>query len=89
LAKPGGFTGKKPFGKPTGEFKPRTFSDRPSAKPGGFKSKKPFAKRSAKPGAAFSGKPGSTFAKFADNKKPFGKRPPARKFKQGKDESAG
>ncbi len=41
--------------------------------------KKPFAK-SSKP-AGSSGKPASTFDKFKDNKKPFGKRPPARKFK--------
>ena len=89
FAKPGGFAGKKPFGKPAGDFKPRKFNDKPSAKPGGFKSKKPFSKQSAKSGAAFTGKPVNTFAKFAGNNKPFGKRPPARKFKPRKDESAG
>ena len=38
--------------------------------------------------ASFTGKPESTFAKFAGNKKPFGKRPPARKFKPNGGESA-
>lgn len=85
FSKPGGFTGKKSFGKPSGDFKPRKFTGKPTAKPGGFAGKKPYAK----PGEAFTGKPSSTFAKFAGNKKPFGKRPPARKFKPGKDESAG
>jgi hypothetical protein len=105
--KPGGFAGKKPFGrssgkpsgfagKPPGDFAPRKFAGKPggfagkkpfgrsAGKPGGFAGKKPFSK----PGAAFPGKPSSTFAKFAGNKKPFGKRAPARKFKPGKDESA-
>jgi 23S rRNA pseudouridine2605 synthase len=76
FGKPGGFAGKKPFGKSSG-------------KPGGFAGKKPFGKPgSAKPGASFTGKPSSTFAKFADNKKPFGKRAPARKYKPREDESA-
>jgi hypothetical protein len=86
--KPGGFAGKKPFGKSSG--KPGAFTGKKpyaksSAKPGGFAGTKPFTK----PGAAFPGKPTSTFAKFAGNKKPFGKRPPARKFKPREDESAG
>jgi hypothetical protein len=67
-----------------GEFAPRKFAGKPFGKPGAFAGKKPFGK----PGAAFPGKPSSTFAKFAGNKKPFGKRAPARKFKPGKDESA-
>ncbi len=46
-------------------------------KSGSFAGKKPFAK-SAPRG---TGKPASTFDKFKGNKKPFGKRPPARKFK--------
>jgi hypothetical protein len=89
--KPGGFAGKPP-----GDSAPRKFAGKPggfagkkpfgksAGKPGGFAGKKPFGK----PGAAFPGKPSSTFAKFAGNKKPFGKRAPARKFKPGKDESA-
>jgi len=95
FGKPGGFAGKKPFGrsagkpggfagKPTGDSAPRKFA----GKPGGFAGKKPFGRPSGKLGASFPGKPSSTFAKFADNKKPFGKRAPARKFKPGKDESA-
>ena len=71
-------------GKPTGDFNPRKFVGKSFVKPGGFSGKKLFAK----PGAAFPGKPSSTFAKFAGKKKPFGKRPPARKFKPRKDESA-
>jgi hypothetical protein len=78
--------------RPSADFAPRKFAGKPGefgakkpfAKPGGF-AKKPYTK----PGAAFPGKPSSTFAKFAGNKKPFGKRPPARKFKPRKDESAG
>jgi len=49
--------------------------------------KKPFAK-SGKPAGKFAskstgsaGKSASTFDKFKDNKKPFGKRPPSRKYK--------
>jgi hypothetical protein len=69
----------KPFGKPGG------FTGKPAPKGGaGFKGKKPSGKSSA----AFAGKPGSPFAKFAGNNKPFGKRPPARKFKPPKGESA-
>jgi len=93
--------GSRSADKPTGDFAPRKSTGKPFAKPGGFASKKPYSKSSgkpggfvgkkpyAKPGAAFPGKPASTFAKFAGNKKPFGKRPPARKFKPRKDESAG
>jgi 23S rRNA pseudouridine2605 synthase len=74
--------------KSSGDFPPRTFSakspaGKPSGKPGGF-AKKGFAKT----GKPFRGKPDSTFAKFAENRKPFGKRPPGRKFKPGKGESA-
>jgi hypothetical protein len=71
-------------GKPSG--KPGGFAGKTGGKPnGGFGSKKAFAK-SDKP---FTGKPTSTFAKFAGNKKPFGKRPPGRKFKPPQGESAG
>ncbi len=74
FGKPGGFAGKKPFG-------------RSASRPGGFAGKKPFGKSAGKPGASFAGKPSSTFAKFAGNKKPFGKRAPARKFKPKEDGS--
>ena len=83
FAKPGGFAGKKPYGKSSGDFKPRKFA----GKPGGFAGKKPFGKSAGKPGASFAGKPSSTFAKFAGSKKPFGKRAPARKFKPKEDGS--
>ena len=100
--KPGGFAGKpsgfagKPggfAGKPSGDFASRKFAGKPSGRPGASAGrpsgkpgagKKPFGKSSG----SFAGKPTSTFAKFADNKKPFGKRPPARKFKPAEGESA-
>lgn len=54
-------------------------------KPGStFGAKKPFSK-SAKPFAG-AGKSTGTFDKFKGNKKPFGKRPPARKFKSKESE---
>ena len=77
-----------------GDFAPRKFAGKPSGKPGGFVRKpggKPagsFAGKKPKASGSFSGKPDSTFAKFAGNKKPFGKRAPARKFKPQKGESA-
>ena len=49
-----------------------------------FAGKKPYGKS-----AGSTGKPASTFDKFKDNKKPFGKRAPTRKFKPEKGESAG
>ncbi len=79
---PGDFAPRKFAGKPSGA--PRKFTGKPAPRAGaGFKGKKP----SGKSGTQFS-KPGSPFAKFVGNKKPFGKRPPARKFKPPKGESA-
>ena len=78
----GGFKAKKSYGKPGG---------RPSGsyagKSGGgsFAGKKPYGRFAA----GKDGKPVSTFDKFKGNKKPFGKRAPARKFKPEKGESAG
>jgi hypothetical protein len=74
-SKQGGFAGKKLFGKSLD-------------KPAGFAGKKPFAKSSDKPGAHFAGKPAGTFTKFAGKRKPFGKRPPARKYKPREDGAA-
>jgi hypothetical protein len=79
--------------KPAGDFAPRKFAGKPSAKQGGFAGKSKsggFAgkKSFAKSDRPFTGKPTNTFAKFAGNKKPFGKRPPARKFKPSQGESA-
>ena len=87
-----------------GDFAPRKVAVKPGGKTGGFAGKSSgfackkrqaggfggkksggFGKKSDKP---FTGKPSSTFAKFAGNKKPFGKRPPARKFKPNQGESA-
>ena len=88
---PGGETRKF-----SGDFAKRKFPGKSSGKPGGFAGKserKPgggFAgkKTFAKSDRPFTGKPTSTFAKFAGNKKPFGKRPPGRKFKPTQGESA-
>jgi len=82
-SKPSGdFKPRKFAGKPDGDFKPRKFAGKPAGKPGGFARKPGGSFAGKKPaGAGFAGKPTSTFAKFAGGKKPFGKRPPARKFK--------
>jgi hypothetical protein len=80
--------------KPAGGFAKRSFADKPAGKTGygkktgGFAPKKTGGFAGKKPDKPFGGKPGSTFAKFAGNKKPFGKRAPARKFKPGPGESA-
>jgi 23S rRNA pseudouridine2605 synthase len=81
--------------KPAGDFAKRKFAGKPSGKPvgfggkskpaGGFGGKKSFSK----PDKPFGGKPSSTFAKFAGNKKPFGKKAPGRKYKPSQGESAG
>jgi hypothetical protein len=77
-----GFSDRKSSGGPAGSTgRPSSGSAKKFGKPGG---KKPFGK----PTGGFSGKPSSTFAKFAGNKKPFGNRPPARKFKPKEGESA-
>jgi hypothetical protein len=90
-AKAGGGFGAKAGGKPF------TKSSRGQAD-GGFAGKKPFGKTGkpfgktdrpfGKSNKPFAGKPAGTFAKFAGGKKPFGKRPPARKFKPREGESA-
>ena len=81
--KPSGDFAPRKFGKPAG--KSGGFAKKPGGKPGGgFGGKKSFSK----PGAAFPGKSTSTFAKFAENKKPFGKRAPARKYKPTQGESS-
>jgi hypothetical protein len=58
---------------------------------GGFGGKKPFGEPAGKFGAGKSGtgKPASTFDKFKNNAKPFGKRPPSRKFRSEEGESKG
>jgi hypothetical protein len=94
--------GAKFAGKPRGGFGAKAgsgFGAKAGAKPGGgFAGKTPFGKTGkpfgktdrpfAKSGKPFAGKPAGTFAKFAGGKKPFGKRPPARKFKPKEGESA-
>jgi 23S rRNA pseudouridine2605 synthase len=66
-----------------GDYAPRP-SRGNAAKPsgGGFGAKKPYGKSSS----ASTGRPASTFDKFKGNKKPFGNRPPARKFKREEGE---
>jgi 23S rRNA pseudouridine2605 synthase len=74
------FGAKKPFKSAKG------FAGKSGAgfekKSGGFAGKKPFVKSAS----GKTGKPASTFDKFKGNKKPFGKRPPARKFKPEENE---
>jgi hypothetical protein len=70
------FGAKKPYGKTTGGYAGKSGGSF-AGKSSSFAGKKPYAK-SAPRG---TGKPASTFDKFKDNKKPFGKRAPARKFK--------
>jgi 23S rRNA pseudouridine2605 synthase len=83
--KPGStFGAKKPYGKSSGGFAAKSGSSFPK-KSTSFAGKKPYAKSTA----AGAGKPSSTFDKFKGNKKPFGKRAPARKFKPEESESAG
>jgi 23S rRNA pseudouridine2605 synthase len=90
------FGDKKPYAKSSGGYagkpsygdKPRSYGKSSSgyagkSSGGNFAGKKPYARSEGS-----TGKPASTFDKFKDNKKPFGKRPPARKFKPGKGDSA-
>jgi hypothetical protein len=72
----GGFGAKKPFGKSGGGFAGKSGYAGKSG--GGFGGKKSFGR----PAEGGAGKPASTFDKFKGNKKPFGNRPPARKFKR-------
>ncbi|MEO6909656.1 MAG: hypothetical protein ABI158_01880 [Edaphobacter sp.] len=73
-----GFGAKKPYGKSAGGYAGKSGG-------GSFAGKKPYGKSAGDQ----PGKPASTFDKFKGNKKPFGKRAPARKFKPEKGESAG
>jgi 23S rRNA pseudouridine2605 synthase len=70
----GSFGAKKPYGKSSGSFAGKSGSS--------FAGKKPYGKSAA----GGTGKPASTFDKFKGNKKPFGKRAPARKFKPKESE---
>ena len=74
------FGAKKSFSKSGQGFAGRSGSSFPK-KSGSFAGKKPFSKSPS--GGA--GKPAGTFDKFKGNKKPFGKRPPTRKFKTERD----
>ncbi len=65
-----GFGSNKPYGKSSGGFAGKSAG-------GNFAGKKGYEKS-----VAGTGKPASTFDKFKGNKKPFGNRPPARKFKR-------
>lgn len=72
------FGAKKPYSKSGGSFSGGSFAGKST---GSFAGKKPYSKS-----AAGTGKPASTFDKFKGNKKPFGNRPPARKFKREEGE---
>jgi 23S rRNA pseudouridine2605 synthase len=80
----GGFGAKKPFTKSSGGYASKSSGGGYAGKSGGssFAGKKPYGKSAA--GAP--GKPASTFDKFKGNKKPFGNRPPSRKFKREESE---
>ena len=69
-----GFGAKKNYGKSSGGFAGKSAG-------GNFAGKKGYEKS-----VAGTGKPASTFDKFKGNKKPFGNRPPARKFKREEGE---
>ncbi len=79
----GSFAAKKPYSKSGGGYAGKSSSYAGKSSGGSFAGKKPYGKP-----AASSGKPASTFDKFKDNKKPFGKRPPSRKYKPAEGESA-
>jgi hypothetical protein len=79
------FGAKKPFSKSgSGSYAPKSSGSYPKKSGSSFAGKKPYAKGAE--GSA--GKPASTFDKFKGNKKPFGKRAPARKFKPEEGQSA-
>ena len=87
--KSGSFSGKKSFSKPGrktgGAYPEKSGTSSFQKKSNSFAGKKPYAKSAT----GSTGKPASTFDKFKGNKKPFGKRAPARKFKPEETESAG
>ena len=79
------FGDKKPYSKSSGGYAGKSANGY-AGKSSGPAGKKPFSKSgsySAKPG-----KPAGTFDKFKNNAKPFGKRPPARKWKPEETKSA-
>lgn len=81
----GSFGDKKPYGKPGGGYAGKSGGGYAGKSGGSFAGKKPYGKSAA----GGTGKPTSTFDKFKGNAKPFGKRTPTRKFKPGKEDSAG
>jgi 23S rRNA pseudouridine2605 synthase len=79
----GGYAGKSEGykGKSASGYKGKS-STSYAGKSDGYKGKTSGGYKGKSTGpSARSGKPASTFDKFKDNKKPFGKRPPARKWK--------
>ena len=84
----GEFKAKKSGGKSFGDYSGKAKGFGKSAegftgKPKKFAGKKPYGRP-----AGGAGKPPGTFDKFKNNKRPFGKRAPARKFKPERGESA-
>jgi 23S rRNA pseudouridine2605 synthase len=81
----GNFGAKKPYGQSSGGYTGKSSGGYTSKSGSSFVGKKPYGKSSA----GGTGKPASTFDKFKGNKKPFGNRPPTRKYKPQEGESAG
>ncbi|MDQ2833343.1 MAG: hypothetical protein M3Y50_06255 [Acidobacteriota bacterium] len=87
MGKPGGSGVKKPFGKSAGGYAGKASGGSFAGKSGSsFGGKKPYGASSGARAGGAPGKPASTFDKFKGNKKPFGNRPPARKFKRKEEE---
>jgi 23S rRNA pseudouridine2605 synthase len=82
------FGAKKPYGKPEGGYAGKSGGSY-AGKSSGYAGKSTGYKGKSSGGyAGNSGKPASTFDKFKDNKKPFGKRTPTRKYKPEDNKSA-
>jgi 23S rRNA pseudouridine2605 synthase len=82
--KPGGFGAKKSYGQSSG-YAGKSSGGYAGKSGSSFAGKKTYGKSAA----GGTGKPASTFDKFKGNKKPFGNRPPTRKFRPQEGESAG
>jgi 23S rRNA pseudouridine2605 synthase len=83
----GSFGEKKPYSKTGSSFGvKKTYAKRSGSFAGKSATESSAVKKSYGKSAAGTGKPASTFDKFKGNKKPFGNRPPARKFKREEGE---
>jgi hypothetical protein len=83
----GSFGEKKPYSKTASSFGvKKTYAKRSGNFAGKSSTESSAVKKSYGKSATGTGKPASTFDKFKGNKKPFGNRPPARKFKREEGE---